>query len=144
MRPRHLLACLFLGTAAAGPVGAAAPVPADHPILGTWTLTPAEQTCTETYFFRRDGTALITSAEEVAESDYEISGEPDAGGFYRYTDRIVKDNGKKDCAGNVTLPGQGSTNYIAFHRSGEMFVMCQTASLERCLGPFRRAHGEGS
>jgi hypothetical protein len=129
---------------AVGPGEAATPVSPDHPILGTWTLTPDNQTCTEIYFFRRDGTALITSAEEVAESDYEIAAAPDAEGFYRYSDRIVKDNGKKDCAGNVTLPGAGSTNYIAFHRSGGMFVMCQTASLERCLGPFRRAQGEGS
>jgi hypothetical protein len=131
------LACLVIVPAQAAP-------PADHPILGTWTLTPANQTCTETYFFKADGTMLVTSAEEVAESDYVISDEPSDSGFYRYTDKIIKDNGKKDCAGNVTQPGEGSLNFIAFHQSGEMFVMCREESLEHCLGPFRRVHGEGS
>jgi hypothetical protein len=142
IKPLSLFPGLFACVLASGTCSAA--TPPDHLILGTWTLRPANQTCTEVYFFKGDGTALITSAEEVAESAYEISLEPSEAGFYRYTDRITKDNGKKDCAGNVTAPGEGSINFIAFHESGEMFVMCRTESLEHCLGPFLRVHGEGS
>jgi hypothetical protein len=142
MKPFANLAGLVVAVAVAASCNAAPS--SDHPILGTWTLTPANQTCTEVYFFKRDGTMLVTSAEEVAESDYEIAPDPSDSGFYRYTDKITQDNGKKDCAGNVTLPGETSLNFIAFHQSGEMFVMCREESLEHCLGPFKRMHGEGS
>ena len=142
MNPLVILTGL-VGAVAVAASCSAAPPP-DHPILGTWTLTPANQSCTETYFFKSDGSTLVTSAEEVAESAYDIAAEPSDAGFYRYTDKITKDNGKKDCAGNVTPPGETSVNFIAFHRSGEMFVMCREESLEHCLGPFRRVHGEGS
>ncbi|MES2129888.1 MAG: hypothetical protein V4463_21650 [Pseudomonadota bacterium] len=121
----------------------AAPLPASHPILGIWRLTVPDGSCSETYRFRGDGTTLVTSAEEVSESVFEIPAEPDANGFYKLVDTIVKDNGKKDCSGDIMKLGAKSTNFVRFHPSGMIFVMCRATSLDACIGPFRRVPGQG-
>lgn len=122
--------------------GAQAAPPADHPILGIWKLSLPELSCSETYRFRADGTTLVTSAEEVSESEYRIPARPSARGFYRLEDRIVKDNGKKDCAGAIMKPGTTATNYIRFHPSGALFLMCADETMNTCIGPFERVQGE--
>jgi hypothetical protein len=110
------------------------PIAPDHPIVGTWkiTLPLSDGPCDEIYSIRPDGTALVTSAEEISESVYEISDDPSEKGFYRWVDTITKDNGKKDCLGHV------ATNYIVFHSSGDMFLICIEERLESCIGPFAR------
>jgi len=118
----------------------AKPVAPDHPIVGTWkiTLTLPGGSCDEVYRIRADGTTLVTSAEEISESEYEISDTPSAKGFYKLTDTITKDNGKKDCLGEITPVGQVATNYILFHPSGQMFLLCSEERLASCIGPFVR------
>jgi len=116
----------------------------NHPILGTWVLTVPDTDCEETYYVRQDGTTLVTSGEEVAESVYEIADEPSAKGFYRNTDRIVKDNGKPDCAGNITKVGTEVTNYVRFHPSFDLMIICRDESLNACFGPLYRLGGESS
>jgi hypothetical protein len=115
-----------------------------HPILGSWTFAVPDTDCEETYYMRQDGTTLVTSGDEVAESVYEIADEPSPKGFYKNTDRIVKDNGKKDCAGEVTKVGTEVTNYIRFHPSGNMMIICRDESLDACFGPLFRLGGESS
>ncbi|MCA1855066.1 hypothetical protein LE190_03860 [Massilia oculi] len=122
-------------------IAEAAP-PADHPILGIWKLSLPELGCSETYRFRGDGTTLVTSAEEISESEYRIPARPSAKGFYRLEDRVVKDNGKKDCAGAVMKPGATATNFIRFHPSGKLFLMCADETMNTCIGPFERVRGE--
>ena len=122
----------------------AAPPAASHPILGIWRLTLPDGSCSETYRFRGDGTTLVTSAEEISESEFDIPAKPSAKGFYRLTDRIVKDNGKKDCSGEIMKVGTKATNFIQFHPSGGMFVMCVRESLDACIGPFERVPGQGT
>ena len=122
----------------------AAPPAASHPILGIWRLTLPDGSCSETYRFRGDGTTLVTSAEEISESEFDIPAKPSAKGFYRLTDRIVKDNGKKDCSGEIMKVGTKATNFIQFHPSGGMFVMCIRESLDACIGPFERVPGQGT
>jgi hypothetical protein len=131
-----------LGLAAMVAGAAAAPLRADHPIVGVWRLELPEEACTETYRIRADGTALVTSAEEVAETAFEIADRPDAQGFYRSVNRIVKDNGKADCSGNVTPPGQTISTFILFHPSGDQFLMCQRADMRSCIGPLVRVKGD--
>jgi len=116
----------------------------NHPILGTWIFAVPDTDCEETYYVRQDGTTLVTSGEEVAESVYEIADEPSAKGFYRNTDRIVKDNGKPDCAGNVTKIGTEVINYVRFHPSFDLMIICQDESLKACFGPLYRLGGESS
>jgi hypothetical protein len=113
----------------------------DHPIIGIWTITLPDGSCTETYRIRGDGSTLILSNEEVAESSFVITDQPDKQGFYKEVDTIVKDNGKLDCTGEVTKPGRAVTNFLQFHPSGDMFLMCVERSLERCIGPFVRVKG---
>lgn len=116
----------------------------NHPILGTWVFSVPDMDCEETYYVRQDGTTLVTSGSEVAESVFEIDDEASAKGFFRNTDRIVKDNGKPDCAGNITKVGTEVTNYIRFHPSGNMMIICREESLEACFGPLYRLGGESS
>ena len=60
------------------PASAQAAPPADHPILGIWKLSLPDLGCSETYRFRGDGTTLVTSADEVSESEYQIPAKPSA------------------------------------------------------------------
>jgi len=135
-----LFACLLF--TAALPVQAAAPSAA-HPLLGIWVLAIPQFGCSETYHFRGDGTTLVTSADEVSESEFTVAEKPSAKGFYKLDDRIVKDNGKQDCSGEVMKPGTRATNYIRFHPSGARFVMCRDETMEACIGPFERMPGQG-
>lgn len=117
------------------------PTPKGHPIIGRWIITLPDGSCSETYTFRPDGTTLVTSGEEIAETVFEISPKPTASGFYKLTDKLVKDNGKKDCSGAITEIGQTVTNYVQFHQSGDLFIMCADESLNTCIGPFKRVQG---
>ncbi len=136
-----ILACML---ACAAPVRAAPAGPsATHPLLGIWMLSIPQLGCAETYHFRGDGTTLVRSAAEISESEFTVAEQPSAKGFYKYDDRVVKDNGKRDCAGEVMRPGSRTTNYIRFHPSGARFVMCQDETLETCIGPFERAPAQG-
>ena len=125
----------------AGSASAAAPVRADHPIVGTWRFVVPDGGCQEVYRMRADGTALITSAAEVAETEFNIDDQPDKNGFYKTADKIVKDNGKLDCTGQISEVGQSVASFIVFHQSNNMFLMCLQASMEACLGPFIRVRG---
>jgi hypothetical protein len=126
----------------AGAGAAPTPTPANHPIIGVWKLTVAEGRCSETYRFKVDGTSLVTSAHEVSESEFAIPVAPSEKGFYKLEDKIVKDNGKQDCSGEVMKVGTRATNFVLFHPSGEIFLMCASESMETCIGPFERVRGE--
>jgi hypothetical protein len=136
----RLFACLSL----VATVSAAEAAPsASHPLLGIWILAMPQLGCSETYHFRGDGTTLVKSADEVSESEFTVAEQPSARGFYRIEDRIVKDNGKQDCAGEIMKPGTRAINYIRFHPSGARFVMCRDETMEACIGPFERVPGQG-
>ena len=140
----RMLTGLLLSISLTTPLALAAPPSANHPILGIWKLTLPDGSCSETYRFRGDGTTLVTSAAEVSESEFSIPAEPSENGFYRLVDTIVKDNGKEDCMGQVMKVGTSATNFIRFHPSGALFLMCATESMETCIGPFRRVIGAGT
>jgi hypothetical protein len=127
---------------AAAPARAAAPA-ASHPRLGIWILALPQLGCSETYHFRGDGTTLVKSAQEISESEFIVAEKPSAKGFYKLEDRIVKDNGKQDCSGEVMQIGTRATNYLRFHPSGARFVMCRDESMEACIGPFERMPAQG-
>lgn len=120
----------------------AAPVRSDHPIVGTWRFELPDGSCQEVYRISADGTALITSAAEIVETEFRIDDQPDDDGFYQSNDRIVKDNGKQDCTGQVTKVGHEVQAYILFHPSGNMFLMCQRRDMRSCIGPFVRVRGQ--
>jgi len=138
----RLLTGLALPLALLAPPVMAAPPAPSHPILGIWQLTLPDGSCSEIYRFRGDGTSLVTSAAEVSESEFNIPAQPSVKGFYRLDDKVVKDNGKKDCSGEITKIGSKVTHFVQFHPSGSLFVMCMAESLDACIGPFRRLHGQ--
>lgn len=138
---RVLTGLIALSTVA---VAAQAGAPtAAHPLLGIWVLAIPQLRCSETYHFRGDGTTLVKSAAEVSESEFTVAERPSAKGFYKLEDRIVRDNGKQDCSGEVMKIGTRVTNFLRFHPSGARFVMCQDETMGTCIGPFERVPGEG-
>jgi hypothetical protein len=149
MRPLVQATALAISLAAAialpsSPALAAASSPsASHPLLGIWVLSIPQLGCSETYHFRGDGTTLVKSAEEVSESEFTVAEKPSVKGFYKLEDRVVKDNGKHDCSGEVMQIGTRATNYLRFHPSGARFVMCRDESMEACIGPFERMPAQG-
>ena len=140
-----MITLLLRLTAAAAALAAscamAGPMRNDHPIVGTWRFVLPDGSCHEIYRIRSDGSALITSAKEVAESEFNIDDQPDPEGYYQSDDKIVKDNGKEDCTGEVTKVGHIIKSYILFHPSGNMFLMCQRRDTDSCIGPFVRVRG---
>ena len=129
---------LALG-AAAGPPDAK-PLRSDHPIIGAWALAADDNGCTEIYRISREGTSLVTSADEVAQTRFEVSDQPSSKGYYKWVDTIVKDNGKKDCSGNVTKP-HTTTSYILMSETRKAFISCRNESTKACIGPFVKIEG---
>ena len=109
----------------------------EHPIIGTW-IFKLPNGCIETYDFKSDGTNYVTSSEEEGYDVYHASSTASPLGFYKLTDTITQDNGKKDCSGSIMQLGHTATNYIKLNPSNQMMVMCQTESFERCFGPLIR------
>ena len=127
-----------LGAAAAPPEGR--PLRADHPLIGAWALRADDGGCTEIYRISREGTSLVTSADEVAQTRFEVSDQPSTKGYYKWVDTIVKDNGKKDCSGKVTKP-HTTTSYILMSETRKAFISCQNESTKACIGPFVKIEG---
>jgi len=118
----------------------AMPVSPNHPIVGTWKIAfdLPEGSCDEIYSIHLDGTTRATSGEELSQSKYDISDQPNDSGFYKWVDTVTKTNGKPDCHGNVTRVGDVATAYVIFHRSGDKFLLCVEPSVHRCIGPYVR------
>lgn len=117
------------------------PLPSSHPLIGTWKIDLPGTQCFELYDVRTDGTSHVTSGEQKVESEFEISLNPSPRGFYKWVDKIVKDNQKPDCMGSIMEVGHVATNYVAIHKSGKMFLLCEKEDLDTCIGPFMRQLG---
>ena len=116
----------------------ATPLPTQHPLLGSWKLKVPETNCFETYTLRADGTMQVSSGAQKSESVFQIDEKPNSKGFYKWVDKLVKDNGKPDCMGFLMEVGDVSTNYIALHETGKLLLMCDQDEIETCIGPLVR------
>ncbi len=146
--PLLLALALASATALAVPPAAKADAPVaptalrpDHPMLAAWAITRRDDGCAETYRFDRSGHTLITSADEVAVSNFTLSDQPSAKGYYKWVDTLVKDNGKKDCWGQVTKPGKTTTRYIMMNPAQDRFIVCTAEDGRQCFGPFVKVEG---
>jgi hypothetical protein len=139
---RCVVVVLGLGIAQIAAAGPPEPkqLRADHPLIGAWALRTDSTGCTEIYRISREGTSLVTSADEVAQTRFEVSDRPSAKGFYKWVDTIVKDNGKKDCSGQVTKP-HTTISYILMNETNKAFISCENESTKACIGPFVRIEG---
>ncbi len=146
MQKLPLLAALLcsLATAqAAGPAISEVPaVPAQHPLVGTWTWTLPGKSCTETWQVRADGTRLGTSGEETTQADYDIPPIPGLLGFYKLVETVTQSNGKRDCSGDLhETTGNSVTQFIQFSPKRDQLVVCRAESLKACYGPLKRVPG---
>lgn len=114
------------------------PLPASHPLVGTWRLQVPRTQCHEIYQIKADGTTSVTSAAQAAESEFEMDLEPSPNGFYKWVDRITKDNGKPDCMGSIMEVGHVATNYLLLHPDKKRLLMCEKEDVKTCIGPLVR------
>lgn len=114
----------------------------DTPSLnGSWAYQPRGTRCTEQYFFRSDGTLMVTSGHEVSESTYKLAEQPEGAGFYKFEAQVTQTNGRSDCRGHQTPVGQQSSTYLRFQANGERLFLCRDANLRACMGPLVRLKG---
>ena len=136
---RIVHALLFVLAAGYVPAATSASVtPPDHPLLGTWAISSKDGSCVETYRFRADGTANVTSGAEVAVIAYEIAPAPSSRGFYRWKHKIVQDNGKRDCSGKTMTIGDESVWFVQFDAGKQRMIICNAESTAACFGPLAR------
>lgn len=111
-----------------------------HPLFGEWTWTRKVNNCTEVYDYRPNHTSKVTSGDEIGESRFTISDEPDQNGFYPMTDEVTKDNGRPGCDGEPggTPVGDKATIFVFIRPSGDEMVICQKPSFSACFGPLHR------
>ena len=78
------------------------------------------------------------SGEERNESEFMIS--PGARGtyWYKWVDKITKNNGKPDCMGSHTSVGHTAVNYVIVHPSGQRFALCEKEDMNSCYAEFFR------
>lgn len=137
---RILTSSLLISLLAWG--GSASAQATDKPSLtGTWQYQPRGTTCAEQYYFRSDGTMMVTSGKEVTESTYVLSDKAVGSGFYPFEMRVTQTNGKSDCRGNQTPEGQSTSTYLRFQGNGERLILCRDANLAACMGPLIRLKG---
>lgn len=111
----------------------------DHPIVGKWQWTRSKNNCTEVYDYRADGTIFATSGAEESSSTYQIAEQPDADGFYQLTAELVKSNGAQDCSDDPPNTDTAPyTIYINIHKARSSYLVCPTATWDRCVGPFQK------
>jgi hypothetical protein len=140
MKPQIVLGVVMAGLCVAN-VAHAGSERVRHPIVGNWTLDVPSLSCHEVYHIFGNGTSLVTSADEVSESRFEITDRPSQAGFYKWVDLVTKSNGGKDCLGNVTPVGHRAIKYVIFDRSGNRFLICNAQNLKACVGPLVRMEG---
>lgn len=112
------------------------PLPPDHPLIGTWKFTLPNSGCVEIYDIRADGTMHVKSADQELDSEFDFSAAISGNGFYKWVDKVTRDNGKPDCNGARGAAGQVTTSYVRFHRTGRRFILCRKEDLDTCFGPF--------
>jgi hypothetical protein len=117
------------------------PLPPDHPLVGSWRIDLPRFNCYEVYDLRADGTTYVTSGAQVGESEFELSLKPSGQGYYKWVDKITRDNGRPDCMGAIMEIGHVATNFILLDPSGKQFLLCQAEDINCCIGPFVRQEG---
>jgi len=117
------------------------PLANNHPFVGIWRIELPQLGCFEQYQVRADGTRSVIAGQERSESEFSISSAPDERGYFKWTDKIVRSNGKPDCTGSITPVGDVATIFLLFHRTGDSFLLCVKQDPNTCIGPYVRSKG---
>lgn len=137
------LAGIALCCASFTPPASAADAAPLHPIVGTWNWQLYGGKCAETLQYRADGVMLSTSGDAVTEWRYTLGTAPgEAPGvkiFYKVMETSVRQNGKKDCSGDVVdEAGTEVEKFIQLSPAKDRLLVCKTESLTACYGPLQR------
>jgi hypothetical protein len=82
---------------------------------------------------------LATSGDAVTAWRYAVDAAPGSQGFYKLLETSVRYNNKKDCYGDlVDDEGLEATRFIQLNPDKDRLIVCKTASLAQCFGPFKR------
>jgi hypothetical protein len=124
------------------------PLPETHPMLGVWRVEIDKSVlkpppgfaagCIEEYTLRTDGTKVSRSGEERNESEFMITPGTVGPYWFKWVDKITANNGKPDCTGSLTPPGDTSVTYVLVHPSGQRFAMCERQETNSCYAEFFR------
>ena len=136
----------LVATLAAAQTQALSAVPGAHPLVGVWRSTAAAApalakaaACVETLDYRPNHIRLGTSGTEITRATYDVSAQPSADGFYRLAQTILESNGQPDCAGDRhSKADETLVRFIQFSPQKDQFIVCRSAALTACFGPFRR------
>jgi hypothetical protein len=132
-----LLGSLLVSMASAQDVSRV-PLPPNHPLVGTWRVDMPDLKCFEEYEVRADGTKTSVSGEERNEFEFSISHALSPKGYYMWTEKLVKTNGKPDCSGNQGEVGQVAVTFIRLHPSNDKFLLCTGEDFKKCFAEFQR------
>ena len=140
---RSALAGIALCFASFTPPASAAEATPPHPIVGTWNWQLYGGKCLETLQYRVDGVMLSTSGDAVTEWRYTLGTTPGealgAKSFFRVMETSVRQNGKKDCSGDVVdEAGTEAEKFIQLSPAKDRLLICKTESLTACYGPLQR------
>jgi len=116
----------------------AALLPKDHPLLGVWKWVTPNSDCSENYEFKSNGRMVFSSGAEEGISEIEVTLKPSANHFYRFTNKVIADNGKKDCRGEPGKAGVTSVIYVYFLPTSNQMKMCYKETSDSCFGPLTR------
>lgn len=131
----------LLTVTAAGAQGVTpTPLPASHPLLGTWRVD-GPNGCTEEHTLRADGTQSSKSGESRTELVFELSVEPLPNGFYRWANQVRQGNGQPNCGGATPAAGDGAVRYLRLNPGFDRFVLCAAQNMRSCVAEFRRVGG---
>jgi len=108
-----------------------------HPILGSWRISADGTECADITTFEPTGRRRTNSGEEVTESEFEISAEPDSKGYYRLVDTLREKNGRPGCSGDSAPIGHIAKVFIRF-TNRESFSICQREDQASCFAGARR------
>ncbi len=108
-----------------------------HPLIGYWESRLPDSGCLESYWFKEDGTAVLTSGDEQLEARYEVTPQPDAHGFFKLSHRVTQSNHALDCTRQTSDLNTEQTSFLLFQPDGSSFISCDNddPSLESCFGP---------
>lgn len=111
----------------------------DNTLVGIWSWTLFNGTCSEALQYRADGVLLTTSGDAVTVWHYTSDPAPNAQGFYKVIETSVRYNSKKDCYGDVVdEEGLEATRFMRFSPANDRLIVCKSASLAECYGPLKR------
>ena len=129
-----VVAALLIASAAA----VATPPAPGHPVLGTWRVSTPETSCVETWDFFPDGTTHNRSADEDSYSEYTISAQLTADGYFILVDTITETNGGMDCSGQPGAPVGDTAKVYLVPRGADELALCMDEKLRLCPGVLDR------